>query len=618
VRVEGTGSYGAGLTCYLLDQHVTVVEVDRPDRRTRRQRGKSDPITPRPLPVLSWPIRSPHRPSDATASWRPSACLGRCGAVPPETRTAAINQLKGLLVTAPTPLREDLDQLSVAALAATCARLRPDEAALADPVQAMKAALRVVACRIHQLDEEIGLAAEAARDHRRPCWAAADHRRRQPPSGRRPVLCSTSSLIRAADLDIVTRLSHWGLNSSGGVRMEGQSVLLAQVEVARDDLRSVQRLLTADETWRSERLTAEFHEAVRSRLRDYFIERHLDLEGVMEDVAAGKPLDQCWGRLKTIRTQTERTLRESLAFLAGLLVRRAGLDGGYCAVVDALLGELAAVTPPEISWAKGVILDAGDSFTPLSSIIRTRFPEFTVWALPVAGHEVGHVILQELRKLTPDARAHTYPLVELAAKHSEAYARTGQKPPRARRARTQMKLLGDTFVRELFGDFFAVYALGASYACSALLVRFEPWRADLPGSHHPPQVERAHLILRTLREVHGGYGNVADILDNTWRELLASCGVAPVAKDTADRLNDLATAFLTTAQRHLSKACYLEQNASSLVEPLQKGRVNLDAAASEYSIREWDDPDKLAKVADSTMKLCYRIAGVSTLGSEHK
>jgi transposase len=32
VRVEGTGSYGAGLTCYLLDQHVTVVEVDRPER----------------------------------------------------------------------------------------------------------------------------------------------------------------------------------------------------------------------------------------------------------------------------------------------------------------------------------------------------------------------------------------------------------------------------------------------------------------------------------------------------------------------------------------------------------------------------------------------------------
>jgi len=43
-------------------------------------------------------------------------------------------------------------------LVATCTRLRPDEAALADPVHASKAALGAVACRIHQLDEDIGLA----------------------------------------------------------------------------------------------------------------------------------------------------------------------------------------------------------------------------------------------------------------------------------------------------------------------------------------------------------------------------------------------------------------------------------------------------------------------------
>jgi transposase len=58
----------------------------------------------------------------------------------------------------PSPLPEDLDQLSGAALVATCTRLRPDQAALADPVHASTAALGAVACRIDQLDEEIGLA----------------------------------------------------------------------------------------------------------------------------------------------------------------------------------------------------------------------------------------------------------------------------------------------------------------------------------------------------------------------------------------------------------------------------------------------------------------------------
>ena len=43
IGVEGTGSYGAGLTRHLLGCHVTVVEIDRPNRQRRRRTGKSDP-----------------------------------------------------------------------------------------------------------------------------------------------------------------------------------------------------------------------------------------------------------------------------------------------------------------------------------------------------------------------------------------------------------------------------------------------------------------------------------------------------------------------------------------------------------------------------------------------
>ena len=43
VGVEGTGSYGAGLARSLRTAGLTVVEVDRPDRKSRRAHGKSDP-----------------------------------------------------------------------------------------------------------------------------------------------------------------------------------------------------------------------------------------------------------------------------------------------------------------------------------------------------------------------------------------------------------------------------------------------------------------------------------------------------------------------------------------------------------------------------------------------
>jgi transposase len=44
VGVEGTGSYGVGLGWHLHREGIEVVEVDRPNRQTRRRFGKSDPI----------------------------------------------------------------------------------------------------------------------------------------------------------------------------------------------------------------------------------------------------------------------------------------------------------------------------------------------------------------------------------------------------------------------------------------------------------------------------------------------------------------------------------------------------------------------------------------------
>ncbi|MFC8492935.1 transposase [Streptomyces sp. NPDC057235] len=44
VGMEGTGAYGAELARFLTANGITVVEVDRPDRRARRAHGKSDPI----------------------------------------------------------------------------------------------------------------------------------------------------------------------------------------------------------------------------------------------------------------------------------------------------------------------------------------------------------------------------------------------------------------------------------------------------------------------------------------------------------------------------------------------------------------------------------------------
>jgi transposase len=45
VGIEGTSSYGAGLARHLRASGVEVVEVDRPNRQSRRRTGKSDLLT---------------------------------------------------------------------------------------------------------------------------------------------------------------------------------------------------------------------------------------------------------------------------------------------------------------------------------------------------------------------------------------------------------------------------------------------------------------------------------------------------------------------------------------------------------------------------------------------
>ena len=158
VGVEGTGSYGAGLTRFLLDAGVKVVEVDRPDRRIRRQRGKSDPIDAEAAAraVLAGTATAAPKRRDGIVEAIRVLRTARRGAS--KARTAAINQLKALVVTAPAPVREALDDLSVSVLTGTGARFRPEETGLADPVHASKAALQAIARRIQLLEAEIGLA----------------------------------------------------------------------------------------------------------------------------------------------------------------------------------------------------------------------------------------------------------------------------------------------------------------------------------------------------------------------------------------------------------------------------------------------------------------------------
>jgi transposase len=155
--VEGTGAYGAGLNRFLATQGVPVVEVDRPDRKTRRDQGKSDPIDAYAAARAAASGRATGSPKTRTGDVESIRALrvARTSAI--RARAKALTQLKALIVTAPDTLRVRLDGLDRIHLVTTCARLRPTRSSgrLIDPTAATKRALASLARRIQTLDTEI-------------------------------------------------------------------------------------------------------------------------------------------------------------------------------------------------------------------------------------------------------------------------------------------------------------------------------------------------------------------------------------------------------------------------------------------------------------------------------
>lgn len=154
VGVEGTGAYGAELARVLTAAGITVIDMDRPDRKTRRMKGKSDPIDAyaAATAVLSGRATGIPKSRDGVVEAVRVLRTARRSAV--KARTQAMNQIRNLLVSAPAMLREQVAELEKAVLIRTLARLRPG-GDLSRPPAATRASLRRLARHHQALDEEI-------------------------------------------------------------------------------------------------------------------------------------------------------------------------------------------------------------------------------------------------------------------------------------------------------------------------------------------------------------------------------------------------------------------------------------------------------------------------------
>jgi transposase len=125
VGVEGTGSYGAGLTRHITAAGVRVVEVDRADRQDRRRAGKSDPLDAVSAARAAQSGRARVAPKGGDGAVEALRALMVAKRSARTERVQAINQARALIVTGPGELRERFARHTAARLVTALAALRP-------------------------------------------------------------------------------------------------------------------------------------------------------------------------------------------------------------------------------------------------------------------------------------------------------------------------------------------------------------------------------------------------------------------------------------------------------------------------------------------------------------
>lgn len=365
-------------------------------------------------------------------------------------------------------------------------------------------------------------------------------------------------------------------------QMDGRAVLLARVLEAEADLDAVESMLR-DTVFDGLPARDEVLARLRVPLQK---QRH-----VLAD-ARTAPAGQGWRHLESARYGSIGALQEALALLGGMLLRQNHIDGGAAVMADCLQRTLGDRVR-RVTWPKASVPGVEERYHRVSELIRVRFPDTTVWSLPVIAHEVGHAVVAG------------YSEVALGGADNQLSFQVRYPQP------TQ---------REMVCDVFATLGVGPAYVSACLLLRFEPADADRSDGQHPPERERAHVMLRVLTQM--GYQDTADRLRGAWQSALADAGTAPVTGQASAELDTQAVKMSVDLTTRLPDLPYTGMDrADTLAEQLERAVAPdltlptnmIDALNAAWLVRRrhWGVDGSLPSPVDrACLRLCRQVAGL--------
>ena len=155
VGVECTGSFGAGITRHLAASGIPVLEVTGPDPQIRRAKGKDDTLDAIAAATAALTGQRVVFAKDRSGVVEALRVLRATRKTAIKCRRVSLQHLRATIVAAPDEIRDHIRSMTRMQLIRHCASLRPATIAYRAPTTATKIALRSLARRILELNDEI-------------------------------------------------------------------------------------------------------------------------------------------------------------------------------------------------------------------------------------------------------------------------------------------------------------------------------------------------------------------------------------------------------------------------------------------------------------------------------
>ncbi|MET4134358.1 hypothetical protein [Pseudarthrobacter sp. PvP090] len=310
--------------------------------------------------------------------------------------------------------------------------------------------------------------------------------------------------FRASIRDVIRTRLDTALSNAKTIQPQG--------EMQRGNLKQVvesvkEALAQIDRIEKQAASTAKIARAMRTRWSSFAadpFDRHVDQSFHDEAVVLISTIDgidqtvpgKAWETYrKLIRDQSDALFSEYVEFLGGLALRDTGLGGllpsplqegedegedeaedetedeaeynrDVCVMADELIRQIYYIGSNDLWHSMAVPGRAGATVRSVSRMIRLGFPDWTVWAVPLAAYQFGLVVVDEN---------------DLVAKYPG--------PPGVSAGELRVAL----------ADAFATFTAGPAYALASMFTKLEPVPAsiaNLPDSLSDS--ERVRMILSTL------------------------------------------------------------------------------------------------------------------------